>query len=139
MKKLIVAIILITSIGSVFAQKDGGQKKPDIFFTEQTFDFGQVAGNTAIKHDYVFYNSGTAPLLIKNVKASCGCTVPVWTRQPIKPGESGKISVTFDPKGDAGKVVNKTITVTTNIADKGDDKTVTLFIKGKVSAGSETN
>lgn len=139
MKKLIVGFILITSIGFVFAQKDGGQKNPDIYFTELTFDFGQIADNKPITHDFVFYNSGTAPLLLKNVKPSCGCTTPVWTRQPIKPGESGKISLTFDPKGDAGKAVSKTITVTTNITDKGQDKTVTLFIKGKVVAGSGTN
>jgi hypothetical protein len=139
MKNLIVAFSLIISFVSAYPQKNTGQKKPDIFFTEMTFDFGQISNSSVIKHDYVFYNSGTAPLLIKNVKASCGCTVPQWTRQPIKPGDSGKISISFDPKGDAGKVVNKTITVTTNIADKEQDKTVTLFIKGKVLAGSETN
>jgi hypothetical protein len=138
MKKLLVVTVLILSLGSVFAQNNSTPKKPDIFFTEMTFDFGQIADNKPVQHDYIFFNSGTAPLLLKNVKPSCGCTTPVWTRQPVKPGESGKISVTFDPKGDAGKAVNKTITVTTNIPEKGQDKTVTLYIKGKVVSGSET-
>jgi len=112
----------------------GTQKSPDIYFTETTYDFGQIESNKPAKHDFTFFNSGTAPLLLKEVKASCGCTVPVWTRQPVMAGKSGVISVTFDPKDEVGKVFNKSITVTTNIKDGDHDKIVTIFIKGKVLA-----
>jgi hypothetical protein len=132
MKNLIVLIILFNSFRIVFAQNAGTEKKPDIYFIESTFDFGKIESNKPSQHDFVFYNSGTAPLLLKDVKPSCGCTVPVWPRQPIRPGESAKISVTFDPKEDAGKVFNKTIKVTTNIKDGEHDKVVLLYIKGKV-------
>ena len=139
MKNVIMLFILFLSLGSVFAQNDGAQKKPDIFFTEATFDFGQIESNKLAKHDFVFYNSGTAILLLKDVKPSCGCTIPTWPRQPIKAGESGKISVSFDPKDDVGKVFNKSIKVTTNIKDGEHDKVVVIFIKGKVMAASSSN
>ena len=134
MKNLIVIAILFLSIGSVFAQNAAKEKNPDIYFTEGTFDFGQIENNKLAKHDFVFFNSGTAPLLLKEVKASCGCTIPTWPRQPIKPGESAKISVSFDPKDDAGKVFNKSIKVTTNLKEGDHDKVVVIYIKGKVVA-----
>ena len=139
MKKLFALLVLFLSLASVSAQNKGSQKKPDIYFTESTFDFGQIENNTLAKHDFVFFNSGTAPLLLKDVKASCGCTVPLWPRQPIKPGEIAKISVTFDPKDETGKIFNKTIKVTTNIKDGDHDKMVVIYIKGKVTAAPSSN
>jgi hypothetical protein len=134
MKNLIVLFILILATGSTFAQNKNAPKKPDIYFIEETFDFGQIASDKPVKHDFVFYNSGTAPLLLKDVKPSCHCTTPDWPKQPIKSKESAKISVTFDPKDDAGKVFNKSVTITTNIKEGDHTKIVTIYIKGKVAA-----
>jgi hypothetical protein len=134
MRNLIIFFILFFPLTDAMSQTEATQKKPDIYFTNYSIDFGQIESNTLVKHDFVFFNSGTAPLLLKDVKPSCGCTVPTWPRQPIKPGETAKISVTFDPKDDKGKVFNKTIKVTTNIKEGEHDKVVVLNIKGKVTA-----
>jgi hypothetical protein len=138
MNKLITFCILLLVFGSASAQKNETVKKPDIYFSEPLFDFGNIESNKPVQHDFVFFNSGTAPLLLKEVKAACGCTVPTWPRQPIKPGENAKISVTFDPKDDAGKVFNKSIKVTTNIKEDDHDKVVVINIKGKVNAAPAT-
>jgi hypothetical protein len=134
MNKIILLIILSLTVKITFSQNNDVQKKPDIYFVELTFNFGQIESNKPVKHYFVFYNSGTAPLLLKDVKPSCHCTTPDWPRQPLKPKDSAKITVTFDPKDDAGKVFNKSVVVTTNIKEGDHDKVVTIYIKGKVVA-----
>ena len=71
-------------------------------------------------------NNGSEPLVIKNAKGSCGCTVPTWPREPIAPGATGEIGVNYDTKRVG--VFTKTITLTTN----ADKKPVILTIKGEV-------
>jgi len=89
-----------------------------IDFTEKTFDFGKVMEGEIVEHDYKFKNTGSEPLVLKKVKASCGCTVPTWPRNAIAPGESGIIHAKFDTKRrgrPGGAPQNKSITVTGNI------------------------
>jgi hypothetical protein len=65
------------------------------------------------EHVFTFKNEGEGPLIISNAQGSCGCTVPVWPRQPIAPGETGEIKVSFNSSGRAGKQ-DKRVTLTTN-------------------------
>jgi hypothetical protein len=106
----------------------GQQVTPVITFTEKEFDFGTFRESEGvITHDFLFTNSGKVPLIINEVKASCGCTTPQWTRQPVLPGKTGTISVSFDPKARPGSF-NKTIQVHSN----ADMPLVTLGIHGVV-------
>ncbi len=84
-----------------------------IQFTETKYDFGVVEEGTKVKHVFEFKNVGTEPLVIQDAKASCGCTVPTYSNEPVPPGKTGKIEVVFDSKGRPGKT-SKYVTVTAN-------------------------
>lgn len=92
------------------------------------FDFGKVKVGEVVRHTFVFTNTGSQPIVIQKAKASCGCTVPKWTEEPVPPGEKGEIPVEFDTKGKVG-VQSKTVTVTANF-EGGINQT--LRISGEV-------
>jgi len=106
--------------------------KPDIFFESPSFDFGTITEGTNVDMTFKFFNSGSAPLLIKNVKPACGCTGAEFPKEPIMPGKSGVIKASFSSAGFKGQNVHKSITVTTNIDDNGSDKVVVIYLKGFV-------
>lgn len=76
---------------------------PEITFDETEYNFGTVIQGEKVIHNFVFTNTGKGNLIISNVKASCGCTVPKWTKEPIKPGEKGNIEIKFDSANRNGK------------------------------------
>ncbi len=86
---------------------------PEIVFEEEFHDFGEINEGLVAEHVFSFKNEGEGPLIISNAQGSCGCTVPVWPRQPIAPGASGEIKVSFNSTGRAGKQ-DKRVTLTTN-------------------------
>ena len=90
------------SSSSVDVSSVDGEGSPQFSFTEETHDFGEIEEGTVAKHDFTFKNTGDAPLIITNAQGSCGCTVPEWPREPIAPGEEGKIHVEFNSEGRAG-------------------------------------
>jgi hypothetical protein len=100
---------------------------PRISFTKTEHDFGRVIEGEKITYAFKFTNSGEGNLLITNVSSSCGCTVPEYTKDPIKPGDNGNIKVTFDSKNRMG-FQNKTITVVTNT----QPNTTVLRIKAQI-------
>jgi len=78
-------------------------------------DFGKVNVTSSNKYSFEFKNNGDEPLIIKSANGSCGCTVPAWPKEPIMPGQKGKIDVVFNPKpSQAGSSQDKTVTVTAN-------------------------
>lgn len=81
--------------------KKGGL--PEISFNETEFNFGTVIQGEKVVHSFVFTNTGNGNLIISNVKASCGCTVPKWTKEPIRPGQKGNVEIKFDSAGRDGK------------------------------------
>ncbi len=99
-----------------------------IDFESKVVDYGILEHNGDGEREFVFTNNGTEPLIIKNAKGSCGCTVPTWPREPIMPGETSKIGVKYATNR-VGKFT-KTITLTTNVGKKP----VILTIKGEVNA-----
>jgi Protein of unknown function (DUF1573) len=83
------------------------------FLGKDKFKFGKINEGDKVTHDFEFKNTGIEPLLITNCKASCGCTVPEWSKEPVAPGGSGKIHVVFNSEHKPGTQV-KTVTVTAN-------------------------
>lgn len=122
MKKSFVlsSLLFITIIA--FAQQ------PVITFQKTEHDFGKInEGDGRVSTIFEFKNEGMEPLVLSNVRASCGCTTPTWTRTPIEPGQTGSITVTYNPNGRPGRF-QKTITVTSNATSP----TTKLYIKGEV-------
>jgi Protein of unknown function (DUF1573). len=106
------------------------REKPVISFVSRGFDFGAIKEETGkVTHDFIFTNTGKTPLVIQQVSASCGCTTPSWTKQPIAPGAKGKITVTYSATGRPG-TFSKTITVSNN----STESIVQLSIHGTVLA-----
>lgn len=86
-----------------------------IEYMEEKHDFGKVFYPSENLYTFKFKNTGTAPLIIEDARASCGCTVPNKPEEPIMPGETGELDVIFRPKeGQIGQPVTKRITVTAN-------------------------
>ncbi len=82
-------------------------------FYETRHDFGKVAQGEKVGWYFKYKNTGDVPLIIERVTATCGCTVPEYTKEPLPPGEEGSIKVMYDSKGRSGKDF-KTVTVETN-------------------------
>lgn len=95
-----------------------------ISFTETTHDYGTIKKGSDGLCVFTFKNTGNIPVVLSNVKASCGCTTPTWPREPILPGKSGEISVKYNTANIGG--FQKSITINSNAA------IVVLTIKGAV-------
>lgn len=99
-----------------------------IEFKSETIDYGEIAKGSDGVRVFEFTNTGTAPLVISDVKSSCGCTIPKKPDAPIMPGKTGEIQVKYDTKR-VGPI-RKAITVTSN----ADTPTKVLKIKGNVKS-----
>ncbi len=86
---------------------------PVFEWAETRYDFGDVKEGEQVTHTFTFKNSGNADLIIASVSPSCGCTVPVWSKEPVKPGNEGKIDITFNTAGKSGQE-SKTVAVLAN-------------------------
>lgn len=104
-----------------------------VSFGESTFDFGDVDEGEMVTHLYKFTNTGKEPLVIKDAKGSCGCTVPKWPKTPIPPGEQGEIQVEFNSKGKTGKQ-SKRVTITANTDPAQTFLTISGNVIGKTPA-----
>lgn len=88
-------------------------KYPNMEFEKTEHDFGMINQGDKVTYVFKFKNTGEADLLISKAKGSCGCTVPEYPKEPIKPGESGELKVSFNSAGKRGKQT-KNVTLTTN-------------------------
>ena len=86
---------------------------PIITFKEEFFDFGVIIQGEKVSHTFVFTNTGKSNLIVSSVHASCGCTVPKYSKEPISSGSTGEIEVTFDSSGRSG-LQSKSVTVSSN-------------------------
>ncbi|MFD2603841.1 DUF1573 domain-containing protein [Flavobacterium suzhouense] len=131
MKRLLgfFAVLLLTTVS--YAQS-GAKMELKL----DTVDYGTTSKETdnGIRF-FEFTNTGDAPLIIKDVKSSCGCTVPSWPKEPIAPGKSGKIEVKYNMTPGP---IRKTITVQSNAVNHSDG-VVALKIKGDVTKKEEVN
>lgn len=117
MKKLLTLAFLFVLAMPVFAQEAEAEQEtangPRITFTESLHDFGDIHQGDKVQYVFKFENTGTEPLVLTNVQTTCGCTASNWPRDPIAPGTSGEITVTFNSTGKMG-LQNKNITVRSN-------------------------
>jgi len=135
MRKLLLSLVLISgftlgnaqNVITTDASKTVESTNVTIDFVSKVMDYGTIEHNADGARKFIFTNNGTEPLLIKNAKGSCGCTVPTWPREPIAPGVTAEIGVKYATNR-VGKFT-KTITLTTNASKKP----VILTIKGEVN------
>jgi hypothetical protein len=127
--QLVMVFALTVAVSSAMAQA-----KPKIKFDKQTHDFGTFKEAAGIQTTtFAFKNEGAVPLVLTNVRASCGCTTPKWTREPVAPGAAGEIQVSYNPKNRPGSFT-KSVTVTSN----AEVQTTILRITGKVEQREKT-
>ncbi len=141
MKKLLLmasAMLMIT--GMVSAQQNAAVavasnntavskdlKKVAVFsWEQQVYDFAEIPQGKPVTTTFNYTNNGEMPLIISNVQTSCGCTVADYTKDPVLPGKSGYVKVTYNAANSG--VFNKAVTITAN-TETGSQ---VLFIKGKV-------
>lgn len=150
MKKTTLLFALIVSVSFFTACKDGGNASAkinkanldkaanrdaeikkgtaSISFDKKVYDFGTVNEGDMVETVFVLTNTGKTDLVITNAQGSCGCTVPVWPKAPIKPGQTGDIKVKFNTSGKPNRQ-QKTVTLTTN-TESGRE---VLTLKGSVT------
>ncbi len=120
--KLILSLLLV-------ANQLAAQVLKPLQFREEIYDFGTVVeANGPVTFEFEFTNVASRPVKILGVKASCGCTTPHWTKDPVQPGKTGFIQARFDPKGRPG-YFTKHLTVTSD----AEVNSFTLQIKGTVT------
>ena len=124
----IFVFALVFSANSQTVQIESGNPSSMAKFNwvATTHDFGKIEQGKPVIHEFTFTNSGSTPLVISNVKGSCGCTVTDYTKDPVAPGKTGVVKATFNAA--AIGAFNKSIRVTANV----EGATETLFIKGEV-------
>ena len=113
---------------AVAAERDANANKfPVIQFEKTEHDFGQIVANTPVETVFNYTNVGDAPLVITDIKSTCGCTVPQdWSREPLAKGESGHFTVKFNGAGSNN--VTKTITLTANTEKGTESVRIKAFI-----------
>lgn len=129
MKKFITVLFL----GFVGLAVSAQEKTAKIEFKTLEIDYGTIEKGADGVRTFEFTNTGDAPLIISNVKSSCGCTVPEWPKTAIMPGADGQIKVKYDTN--RVNPIRKTITVTSN----AETPTVALKIKGEVIDPAKTS
>ncbi len=124
----IASILFLSTAGSSYAQQ------PAMRFETDDHDFGTVTEEGGpISHAFNFVNTGDAPLLISEVKASCGCTTPSWSKEPVAPGDTGTVVAQYNPQNRPG-TFRKAINVTSN----AEPAIRVLSIKGVVNPKPKT-
>jgi len=130
MKKILfISVILLMGMTKIFAQAEvetDSTKLPEMIFEVTEHDFGTLQKGDPCVFDFVFKNTGKSDLVITNVKSSCGCTTPTYTKEPVAKKEEGSISVKYDSNRVGS--FHKTITITSNAANSP----IVLSISGKI-------
>jgi Protein of unknown function (DUF1573) len=135
MKKFILSLfasMLLTT--ALWAQTTPAtQSTPDakVKFVKETVDFGKTELNKPVTADFEFTNISKEPILIEAARASCGCTTPKWTQEPILPGKKGKVTATYSANGVGQQ--NKTIWV----KFRGVDQDKELHLTGTVGSNNK--
>lgn len=99
---LTVVLAVVLSTAFAFAQKEV-VNGPVITFESDSKDFGDIKQGDKVENVFKFENTGNQALIISNVAATCGCTVPSWPKEPVAPGKTAEIKVSFNSAGKMGK------------------------------------
>jgi hypothetical protein len=128
---LISLVFLITISCSEKSGDKAGRKAAKIDFKETIHDFGEIEFGGDGSFDFKFTNKGKSPLILENVRSTCGCTVPEWTREPVNPSDTGSIRVIYDTHRVGA--FSKTLIIYSNAANSP----IRIFIKGRVLPSEE--
>lgn len=132
------AFISLTSFGQAEEKKvltnlvNENTNQADFKFETNEFDFGTITQGESSTYEFMFTNEGNEPLIIAKAEGSCGCTVPIYPKEPIMKGQTAKIKVTFNSTGKSG-VQDKTVTITSN----AKQNPMVLHMKGIVAKPAE--
>lgn len=118
-------LTLMIKCNIIVKENDDKKAGAMIYFPETQHDFGKVKEGEIVKYNFTFQNKGIQPLLIKDIRTSCGCTAAVVSEKNLNPGQTGAIKVEFDTKSRQGKV-SKTITVISNDVSE-PNKVITIY------------
>ncbi|MBL7836911.1 MAG: DUF1573 domain-containing protein [Bacteroidetes bacterium] len=118
-------LAIMTCAPSAQTDKAILEEPKEIEWKKTTHDFGEIIEGTKAKYTFTFVNKGTAPIIINTATASCGCTVPSFSKEPVAPGATGSVTAIFDSTGKLGNFT-KSITVVTSLGQSF------LHIKGNV-------
>ena len=146
MKKLILGVSALCMIAFTSCKEDATSKVksenvtqaaqrdavagdyPVLTFAETVHDFGEIENGTPVETVFSYTNTGKAPLVITDIKSTCGCTVPQdWSKEPLAPGSSANFTVKFNGKGNGS--VTKSITLTANTETGREVVKIKSFIK----------
>ena len=127
-----------TKVAAAAVRDQAASKFPVIQFNKSEHDFGEIINGTPVETVFTYKNTGESPLVITDVKSSCGCTIPKdWSREPLAPGEEGKFTVKFNGKGN--NKISKAITVTANTEKGREVVKISAFIKPDPNAPAKAN
>lgn len=98
-----------------------------ISFDKASYDFGMINQGDVIETNFVITNTGKSDLIISKASATCGCTIPDWPKEAIKPGDSAPMNVKFNSRGKKNKI-SKTITLLTNTKSGKETVKITGFV-----------
>lgn len=128
---MVIAVLLAAAIPGAEAKKKNKEGTAKLEFREKVYDFGNVEEQGGpVSHNFVFDNAGDGNLVIYEATAECGCTRPEYPKNPVTPGKSDKLKVTFNPIGRIGSF-EKVVSVKTN----GEPRKVRVKIRGNVVKG----
>ena len=138
MKKIILSLLLanLTIFGASSQEEintnQDSKDLPEIYFEKTTHDFGKIEYQGDGTCEFTFKNTGTEPLLLTNVRASCGCTTPTWPKEPLKKGEKGTITVKYNTR------IIGNFTKTIRVYSNAKTTPIMLKITGTVQKPDET-
>ncbi len=126
-KSFFLIFVFFLAALTIIAENPQTAAKDSIIFEKLVHDYGTIVQGADGGSEFVFTNKGEKPLVLTNVRASCGCTAPIWPREPILPGQKGVIKVGYNTNIVGG--FSKGISVTSNASNN----TVNLTVKGNVT------
>ncbi len=133
MYRIFFLLVCLLSFTQVSFAQNNNPNAAEFKFVEEKHDFGNIPEGPEVQYDFTFTNVGKEPLIIQDCKASCGCTIPEWSRAPVVPGQKGKISVKYDTKDRVGSFT-KSIYIASNAKSK--EKRYEIIITGNVLAAN---
>ena len=138
-KTLILIAFIFSGINSFAQEKkvlnnigNDNDNQASFKFEKEEFDFGTIEQGESTTHEFKFINTGSEPLIISKAEGSCGCTVPIFPKEPILKNQSATIKVTFNSTGKFG-IQDKTVTISSN----AKQNPMIIHIKGTVLKQTE--
>ena len=122
----------VTAPPATVVTKSANLAPENMAFKTEVHDFGTIAEGPAAEYEFTFTNTGKEPIIIQHVQASCGCTTPSYSKDPVLPGKAGTVKASYNTVG-RPNAFTRTITITSNAGNK------VLTIKGNVEKAPESS